>query len=205
MDMKALIICLLALPAFTPCADKNEWTLKKDIDGINIYSRRSTFSRFDDTRVDMDLTGTIDQLAAILRDVNRYSDWVYATRTTQIIKKLNENEVIYYGEIGTPWPAANRDYFADLKISFNPADRSMNVVSIALKDYQPEKKDLVRVPMLRGNWSVTTESPRKIHLQYILEIDPGGAIPAWILNNFSARAPFETFSNLKKKMEEINR
>jgi hypothetical protein len=201
----ALYFCLLSLTAFAPAADKNEWMLKRGIDGINIYSRRSDFSRFDDTKVDMELTGTIEQLAAILRDIDRYSDWVYATRITQIVKRLNENEVIYYGEIGTPWPAANRDYFADLKISFNPDDRSMNVLSVALKDYQPEKKDLVRVPLLRGHWLVTTESAKKIHLQYILELDPGGAIPGWILNNFAARAPFETFSNLKKKMEELNR
>jgi hypothetical protein len=74
-----------------------------------------------------------------------------------------------------------------------------------MKDFQPEKKDFVRVPMSRGSWTVTTQSTRKIHLQYILQIDPGGSIPAWILNSFVAKAPLETFSNLKKKMEDLNR
>jgi hypothetical protein len=203
--MKALCICLLYLPTFLPASDKNEWTLRREKDGIDIYSRPSDCSKINDIRVDMDLTGTVEQLAAILRDVNNYTDWVYATRTARMIRKVSENEFIYYAEVGTPWPAANRDYYADLKITLNPAIHSMNVVSVGMKDFQPEKKDFVRVPMSRGSWTVTTQSTRKIHLQYILQIDPGGSIPAWILNSFVAKAPLETFSNLKKKMEDLNR
>jgi len=203
--MKAFFICLLYLPTFLPASDKNEWTLKREKDGIDIYSRPSDYSKFNDIRVDMDLTGTVDQLAAILRDVNNYPTWVYATRSAALVRKVSENEVIYYAEVGTPWPAANRDYYADMKITFNPAIHGMNVASIGLKDFQPEKKDLVRVPMSRGYWTVTTQSDRKIHLQYILQIDPGGSIPAWILNSFVTKAPIETFSKLKKKMEDLNR
>jgi hypothetical protein len=203
--MKALCICLLYLPTFFPASDKNDWTLRREKDGIDIYSRPSDCSKINDIRVDMDLTGTVEQLAAILRDVNNYTDWVYATRTARMIRKVSENEFIYYAEVGTPWPAANRDYYADLKITLNPAIHSMNVVSVGMKDFQPEKKDFVRVPMSRGSWTVTTQSTRKIHLQYILQIDPGGSIPAWILNSFVAKAPLETFSNLKKKMEDLNR
>jgi hypothetical protein len=203
--MRAFFICLLYLPTFVPASDKNDWTLKREKDGIDIYSRPSNCSKVNDIRVDMDLTGTVEQLAAIIRDIDGYSGWVYSTRTATMIKKVSENEVIYYAEVGTPWPAANRDYYADLKITLNPANHSMNVVSVGMKDYQPEKKDFVRVPMSRGSWTVTTQSARKIHLQYILQIDPGGSIPAWILNSFVAKAPLETFSNLKKKMEDLNR
>jgi hypothetical protein len=203
--MKALYFCLLYLPSFLPTSDKNDWTLRREKDGIDIYSRPSGCSKFNDIRVDMDLPGTIEQLAAILRDVNDYTDWVYATRTSTMVKKVSENEVIYYAEVGTPWPAANRDYYADLKIAINSANHSMNVSSVGMKDYQPEKKDFVRVPMSKGSWNVTTQSPNRIHLQYILQIDPGGSIPAWILNSFVAKAPLETFSNLKRKMEELNR
>ena len=203
--MKALYICLVFLPSFIPGSDKNEWTLKKEKDGMNIYSRHSEFSKFNDIRVDMDLTGTVEQLTAILLDVPKYSNWIYATKSSVIMKKVNETEVIYYSEIGTPWPAANRDFYADLKITLNPVTHSMNVVSFGMKDYQPEKKDLVRIPMSRSFWTVTTQSDKKLHLQYILQVDPGGSVPAWILNSFATKGPLETFTNLKQKMEELNK
>ena len=203
--MKALYICLLFLPTFIPGSDKNEWTLKKEKDGMNIYSRHSDFSKFNDIRVDMDLPGTVEQLASILLDVSKYSKWIYATKSSTVMKKVNESEVIYYSEIGTPWPAANRDFYADLKIILNPVTHSMNVVSVGMKDYQPEKKDLVRIPMSKSFWSITSGLDKTIHLQYILQVDPGGSVPAWILNTFATRGPLETFSNLKKKMEDLNK
>jgi hypothetical protein len=203
--MKGLFLCLLILPSFSPGSNNMDWTLRREQDGINIYSRPSAFSKFNDTRVDLDLPGTIRQLAGILRDVNNFPDWVYSARSSRMIKKINDNEVIYYSEIDMPWPASNRDYYADQKISFDETHRSMNVLSVGMKDYQPEKKDLVRVERSRGCWSVTTKSGNTIHLQYVLEIDPGGGVPAWIANNFADKAPLETFTNLKKKMEELNR
>jgi hypothetical protein len=121
------------------------------------------------------------------------------------MRKVSENEVIYYSEIGTPWPATNRDFYADMKVNYNLAARSLNIVSMGMKDYQPEKKDLVRIPWSRGLWTVTTETGNRIHIQYILQADPGGSIPAWILNTFATKAPMETFSNLKRKMEELNK
>ena len=203
--MKILCICLLFLPSFMPGSEKNVWTLKKEKDGMTIYNRHSDVSKFNDIRVDMDLPGTVEQLAAILLDVDRYADWVYATKSSTTMKKVSENEVIYYSEIGTPWPAANRDFYADMKVSINATNRSLNVVSMSMKDYQPEKKDLVRIPFSKGAWVVTTEPNKRIHLQYVLQADPGGSIPAWILNTFATKAPMETFSNLKRKMEELNK
>jgi hypothetical protein len=38
-----------------------------------------------------------------------------------------------------------------------------------------------------------------VHINYILEADPGGDIPAWLSNEFVDKGPFETF----KKLGEI--
>jgi len=138
--MKSLYICLLLLPGFIPGSDNEAWTLKKMKDGIVIYNRHSNLSKFNDIRVEVDLPGTIDQLSAILLDVEKYPGWVYATKSSTMMKRVNDYEVIYYSEIGTPWPAANRDYYADMKVSIQRAAHTLYCESIGMKDYQPEKK-----------------------------------------------------------------
>jgi START domain len=180
------------------------WTVKKEKDGIVVYSRHSELSKFNDIRVSMDLPGTVEQLSVVLLDVDKYTSWVYATKSSEMVKKITDNEVIYYAEVETPWPAANRDYYADVKATLHPENHTLIVESAGIKDYKPEKKDLVRVPMSKGHWIVTTTSGNHIHLDYILQLDPGGSTPAWVLNSFAAKAPLETFANLKKKMEELN-
>ena len=177
---------------------------KKEKDGIIVYSRHSELSKFNDIRVSVDLPGTIEQMSAVLMDVEKYPAWVYATKSSELVKKVNDNEVIYYAEVETPWPAANRDFYADVKATLHPENHCLIVESAGIKDYKPEKKDLVRVPMSKGHWVVTTTSANHIHLEYILQLDPGGSIPACILNTFAAKAPLETFANLKRKMEELS-
>ena len=203
--MKTLCACSLFLLCMTSWSEKNEWTLKKEKDGITIFSRHSDSSKFNDLRIEMDLPGTVEQLSVVLMDVDKYSDWVYATKSSSTMKKISDNEKIYYSEIGAPWPASNRDFYADVKATLDPVTQTLVVSSTGMKNYQPEKKDLVRVPMSRGLWNITTQSEKRMHLEYILQLDPGGSLPGWILNTFATKAPMETFSNLKKKMEEMNK
>ena len=80
----------------------------------------------------------------------------------------------------------------------------MNIISVSNKNYGPPVKDLVRIPYSKGAWYVTTVSNKIIHLNYVLEVDPGGSVPAWILNLFSTKGPLETFKNLKNKMALLN-
>jgi hypothetical protein len=203
--MKALSIYFLFLPCIAPVTGKNDWMLKKEKDGITISSRQSALSKFNDLKIEMDLPGTVSQLSSILLDVEKYQQWVYATKSSIAIKKVSCNEVIYYSEVEAPWPASNRDFYADMKVIFNADSQSVNVVSTGMKDYQPEKEKLVRVPMSKAVWYLSTVSNKTMHLQYILQVDPGGSIPGWILNMFATKAPMETFKNLREKMELLNK
>jgi len=173
--------------------------------GIRVYSRHSEISRFNDLKIEMDLPGTVSQLGDILIDVEKYPQWAYGTKTCVLVKKVNSREVIYYSEIEVPWPATNRDFYANFKLTYDSSGRSLNVVSVGLKNYQPNKKDLVRIPLSRGLWNISTISNKKIHLVYILQLDPGGSVPTWVLNLFATKGPLETFENLKRKMELLNR
>src|SRR5258708_36863335 len=112
--MKAFLISILFLPSMASMPVKNDWVLKKEKDGINIYSRHSDQSKFNDLRIEIDLPGTVSQISSILLDVEKYPQWAYATKSSVLIKKISETEEIYYSEIGAPWPASNGDFYADM-------------------------------------------------------------------------------------------
>ncbi|MEJ0083023.1 MAG: hypothetical protein WDM78_19195 [Puia sp.] len=42
---------------------------------------------------------------------------------------------------------------------------------------------------------------KSIHLDYVLEMNPGGSLPVWILNLFSTKGPMESFEKHKEKNE----
>jgi hypothetical protein len=60
----------------------------------------------------------------------------------------------------------------------------------------PEKKNIIRIPYLSSWWDVKYDGRNTLRIVYFLEVDPGGAVPAWITNMFAAKGPYETFSSL---------
>ena len=202
---------LKSLPAFVfvfvfnlPIFAQNDWTLEKEKDGIKISSRHAVASQFNDIRVELDLSGTAEQLSGILLDVNHYKDWSYATKKSVLIKQLGPGKLIYYTEIEVPWPATNRCFYANFEMKENATAHSVQVVSVNLPDYGSVPSDLMKVPFTRGVWNITTVSTEKIHVDYVLQLNPGGSLPAWVLNLFSTKGPLETFENIKKKMAALN-
>jgi START domain len=203
--MKAFIILFLFLQYVASLRGQGIWILTRQQDGIKIYSRHSEHSKFDDVKVEADLPGNVSQMLSILTDVARYPQWAYANKTCTLVKKVNIYDFIYYSEIEVPWPSSNRDLYAHCKITANHDARSFKLIAEALKDFAPQKKDIIRVLLSKAIWNVSTVSDKMIHIEYILELDPGGAVPAWLLNLFSTKGPIETFSNLNKKMSSMNK
>jgi hypothetical protein len=196
---------LFLMMAFTFASKaQNDWTIQKVKDGIKISSRHSSTSTFNDVRVELDLAGNIEQLEDILLDVNKYKEWSYATKISRLIKQLGPGKLIYYTEIEVPWPATNRFFYANFEIKKNPDAKSMRVVAVNLPGYEPIPKDLVQVPLTRGIWNIVTISKKSIHVDYTLELNPGGSLPGWVLNLFATKGPMESFENIKQKMIALN-
>ncbi len=203
-SMKAFITLFLVLQNVASLRGQGIWVLTRQQDGIKIYSRHSERSKFDDVKVESDLPGNVSQMLSILTDVTRYPQWAYANKACTLVKKVNNYDFIYYSEIEVPWPSSNRDLYAHCKITANHDAHSFKFIAEALKDYAPQKKDIIRILLSKATWNVSTVSDKMIHVEYFLELDPGGTVPAWLLNLFSTKGPIETFTNLKKKLSSMN-
>ena len=205
--MKSLkVIYSLFIFLFLISAAKGQynWVLKKDKEGIKVSSRHSDRSKFNDIKVEMDLPGNIYQLLNILLDVDKYSQWSYSVSKSEIVKKLTPFKLVYHLEVTAPWPVTDRDLYATIEVNIDSVARSIKVLASGDSSYRPVNKNFIRIPHSKGTWDIRTVSNKTIHIVYILEIDPGGSVPAWIMNMFGTKAPFVTFQNLKHKMILLN-
>jgi START domain len=183
---------------------QNNWILQKEKDGIKISTRHAVSSQFDDVHVEVDLPGNIEQMKSILIDISHYKDWSYAMKKSVLIKQLGPGKLIYYSEIEVPWPATNRYFYANFDLKEDSLRRSIKVISLNLPDYLPASKDLLQVTFVKGLWNISTISKKAIHIDYILELNPDGNLPSWVLNLFSTKGPLETFENIRQKMIALN-
>src|SRR5688500_19384528 len=88
-----------------------------------------------------------------------------------------------------PFPLSNRDVVLHMKIKTDSLPKYLLITGRSEKNVLPELPSLVRVPHYLANWKVTMPSANKIHISYILELDPGGSIPSSIANNFVDKGP----------------
>ena len=199
--MKKLVLFLLTgLFAGTIFGQYN-WKLEKDKDGIKVYSSDIPNSAFKAIKVDCTLTGNYTKLIAVLTNVSQFSNWIYHSKTTSLVKKYSANDIIYHTETEMPWPLSNRDAIIHLRINTDSLPKFLSISGSSEPDLVP-RSGKVRVVHYNASWKVTMPTAQTIHINYQLEIDPGGSIPAWVANMFVAKGPLETFSSLAEKLRE---
>ena len=118
-----------------------------------------------------------------------------------MIKRISPTEFYYYTETSLPWPMTNRDAVVHLKMTKDSLDRFVKISAIAEPGYIPQKSGKVRVPQSNIQWYVTMPTAKTIQIMYTFEANPGGSVPAWLVNSFADKGPFESF----KKLENILR
>lgn len=177
------------------------WSLKKDKNGIKVFSKKSDKFKFDQLKVECVLDGKISQLAAVLLDVNNQYQWVYKTNKSQLLKEMGEGDVVYYSEISCPWPFENRDVVVRMNIAQNKLSKVLTIEAKNVADYIPVKNNLVRIQYSNALWTVTPLSSSQFKVEYSIEVDPGSNVPAWLVNLFAINGPYESFVNLREKMK----
>jgi len=193
-----LVFSWLLVPSKT-CAQN--WSLKKDQDSIQVYTAHAEGSKFKRIRADFTIRATREKLFDKLLNADRYVDWQYNTLHSRVLERVSPREIIYYNEVDAPWPVANRDLVIRLKIEETPSEPSFRILtwsepgSVAIKD------GVIRVPSSKGEWRVTDSGNGKLQVRFEMQIDPGGDVPAWLVNLTSSLAPYQTFLNLKKMLE----
>jgi hypothetical protein len=201
MKRKNILIILALWCVHFPGLAQTSWELKKDKNGIKVYSRTNTHSKFNELKVETILPGRLADLAAVIMDIPAYPEWSFSVKASKVLRQISPSEVYFYTEINSPWPAENRDLPIHLHITQNPSTKVMTIAVECIPELIPHRKNIVRVPVSKETWTVTPVDKSTIRVDYQLEVDPGADPPGWLVNMFSVKGPFETFTRLKEQIQ----
>ncbi|MEJ0101816.1 MAG: START domain-containing protein [Bacteroidota bacterium] len=201
INRKLLLIPTFAILMYAVKA-QNNWVLKTDQDGIKVYTCTQTDSKIKAVKVECTLKATLSQLAVVIFDINTSNQWVYRTSNCAILKQINPWDIYYYAQVETPWPVADRDFIAHLKLSQNPVTRVMVVEADNAPYFVPLKHNVVRIMHSVSKWVVSLQDKYTIKVEYTLFTDPGGNVPAWLINMFITKGPLESFQKLREHIKK---
>ena len=194
-------IFLAILPGCLKSLAQGGWELKKEKDGIRVYSRSNGHSKFNEVKVETVLKSRLSDLAALVLDIGNHPRWSYNSKKAYVLKQVSPAELFFYAEVNSPWPASNRDLVIHLQVTQDPHSKIMTIKGVSVPGMVAPKKDIVRVPFSKETWTVVPLDKTTIKIEYLLEIDPGESAPAWIINLFVTKAPLESFRNLTAEIQ----
>lgn len=200
MTCKIFLLSFICLLGYSSVKSQEDWNELKDKNGIKVFARKTQNSKFHELKIECEFEGRISQLAATLLDVDNHPRWAYNTVSTRILK-ASATDIIFYTELELPWPFENRDVVAHMTLTQNFENKVMTVISQNVDDYIPVEKSIVRVKYSKVTWTVTPLNNARFKVEYRLQMDPGGSIPAWLLNLFISKGPFESFTKLKEEIQ----
>jgi hypothetical protein len=198
---KILLTVFLLLLFLNGFAQQN-WQLNKETEGIKVYSAPVANSNVKAIKVECDFNAGAAQLVAVLLDVKTCTEWVYSTKLCTLLKHVSPTELYYYSEVNIPWPAQNRDFVAHLTVTQNPETKVIYVDGPAVPGMVPVKKGIIRIDHSVGKWVITPVAENRTHVVYTLQVDPAGAIPAWLVNMFAAEGPTQSFKKLRLQLQK---
>jgi hypothetical protein len=199
--MKALLILFYSITSQS-LAQSINCDLKKQTGGINVYTCKAEHEKFKTLKAEFILKHTsLDDLENFLMRVDNYTTWQYNVVEAGVIQRISDHEITYRTEIEAPWPIESREALMNFKVNREESDQRMRIETYNFESTHTLKKGVIRIPFMRGLWTVI-KNENDLHVEFVLRINPGGSIPAWLVNMAMAEGPYISFRNLKRQLEK---
>lgn len=191
------LVLLSILVSSIPVMSQDAWKLESDKDGIRVYSNKNDKARFKSFKANTIIDGNVEAFVAVLQDIPNYSKWLKDMQDPELLKRIGDTVQIYYGNSSVPYPFDDRDGIYLNKFSWNSKNKELTVNIKLLPEYLGLKKNRVRVKG-SGYWRVRSLPTGKLDVTLSMQVDPGGEIPAWLVNMFVFKTPVNTLEGLRK-------
>lgn len=198
----SVLVSLILITLFNShvLAQHQSWELAKSGNGIEIFTRERDGGKIKEYKALLVVNSPIHRVEKLLDNVNEYPNWQDNCDYAKVIEKPSANVQYERYYTDTPWPIADRDLVMKM-VKVKKNDGSISYKRISAPDKFPIDKDFMRIQAAGGEWLLEPLGENQAKLTYQFYADPGGSVPAWLVNSFIVQGPFNTFTNLKKRVE----
>ena len=203
MGKKLILLLLLHLLLISQHANlfsQEPWKLVKNTDGIEVYTKKHS-SDFKTFKGHITLTESIHSFVALLNDVKGFLNWGYKLKQVSSLERSGDTLQIYQAIAEVPFPYKDREGVYSNKMKWHPETKTLFVSIEILDDYMSLNKKYTRVTG-KGFWEVKVLTSGKLDITFQMQINPGGSIPAWLVNLFIDSTPYYTLLHVREEIKK---
>jgi hypothetical protein len=184
-----------------------EWEEITELDGIIGYSRSTSESSVNEIKAIGIVEASVPVIEAVLRDEAAKPEYTYMCiegfRVNIPGLESTADSYYSYHKVGMPWPLYDRDLVAKVEVMIDKATGALLIkIQSITTDFRAEDDYVVRAPMTRAKWILTPISVNETEVLYQIITDPGGYLPAFLVNLFSSDMGVSTIAELRKMVKK---
>ena len=192
------------IPFYFLAADAGwEFVLKDE--GFKIYQRKIEGQPFIQVKGTGTIHEPISKILSIVLDYKRIKEWQPNLETFERLETYSDRHFMNYFAMNLPWPVTDRDVVMRHKIKVDSKNRWVHI-SLANSTHpkRPNRKGYIRLPFARGRISMHwVDGGKATWMEFHNQGDPGGWIPAWLVNWISKKQIAGSISLLKKRVNSV--
>ena len=190
--MRGLLLVLLMAPNIA--RSQPVWELVKEAHDIKVYTavqHGSAYRRFKATTT---METTMTSLLTVVQDVDSYTRWFAYSKKAELLLDKGDSRYVYM-ETALPWPFNNEDMIYRLTTHYLSAS-SVQVDLIGLPEFILPNKGIKRMKNSEG-YILIEQNAALVQITYEMHSQPGGDIPAWLVNLHIHELPYRTLEQLR--------
>ncbi len=198
-----VLIATFVLSCGSLVAEEGEWHFVHGTEGIKVHKRIKAGSNFLEFKAIGNLHGEITKYMNVLLDTDKMPDWAPQCLEAQNIEIINEKEVIIYVACNGIWPIVDRDYVAKRTVISDPKMTTVRInIDLTENPNVPISNNRIHIPHLQCYWILKRIDSAHTQVKLHAFVDPGGRLPAWLVNWGYRRIPYRFLKNLEAEIVE---
>lgn len=179
---------------------EGEWEQVEDEENMKVYTRLSEESKYKEIKMDFTINASCETIIEYIGIAEKFPEWIYTCSEAYSIPDETGKD-IYYIRFDMTWPVSDRDI---VQYSVTKKDVTTGIYTIrtrAIEGKIPEKKRVVRITENNIAWKLIPLGPDRTRILYYAINNPGGWVPAWIMNMLVTIGPRHTMNKLTEELE----
>lgn len=193
--LAALMVFSAAVVHSEPASDG--WRLQRQEPErqIRVYLQDREGSQYRDVYAVTTITGSPQQIEAILRDVAAMPQWASRVSQARLIKRQGNSAWIYI-QYKLPYPFKAREVV--VKSERIESKGVITIRSQAVRGFARDTPGMIRMQSVRSSWRLTPIDNGNVKIELWGAAEPGGLVPALVYNFNLADDALQTLRQLRR-------
>jgi uncharacterized membrane protein len=196
-----LLIIFFVIPFSDTYAGENGWQLRKNEDGIKVYTKEKEDTHIYMYKVVTKISAKVEAVYRQVVDFRENLKYMKSVDSIRFLEHQKDSLYINYMRLKMPWPFKNREMVTEMLVTKDQS--GFYIESNDLPEYLPKNPDNVRIEDFNEKWTIK-EGLNHNESQVTVTgwVNPGGSIPGWVVNLFIVDTPFRFISGIIQEVRK---